>query len=137
MNVEFGCPGCGKAVEVEPGGKSLCRGCGAEAALPPAPPLLGPCVACGCTEVYRHRDFNQKVGLALIALGAILWLVLDSFWPMVVAAAVDLVLYLTLPDVAICYRCRAHHRGFEGVGALPRFDLARHEHYRFEKSRRP
>lgn len=137
MNVEFGCPGCGKAVELEPGAKAPCPRCGAEASLPPAPPLISRCLACGCTELYRHRDFNQKLGLAMVALGALLWLVFGSFWPMVAAAALDLLLYLKLPDVAICYRCRAHHRDFEGIGALPRFDLARHEHYRFEKSARP
>lgn len=135
MKVEFGCPACGRAVELEPGAKAPCPRCGAEAALPPAPPHLGVCLACGCTELYRHRDFNQKLGLAFVVLGALLWLLLRSFWPMVGAAALDLLLYLTLPDVAICYRCKAHHRGFEGTAALPRFDLARHEHYRFEKAR--
>lgn len=137
MTVEFGCPACGRALELEPGATSRCPRCGADAVLPPAPPLLHLCVACGCPELYRHRDFNQKLGLALVALGAVLWLLLGSFWPMVAAAAIDLLLFAALPDVAICYRCRAHHRGFEGVGALSRFDLARHEHYRFEKSRRP
>jgi hypothetical protein len=134
--VEFGCPACGRAVELAPGAKAPCRHCAAETSLPPAPPLLGACVACGCKELYRHRDFNQKLGLLLVALGAILWLVLRTFWPMVAAAALDLLLHVSLPDVAICYRCRAHHRGFEGTPALPRFDLARHEHYRFGKARR-
>jgi hypothetical protein len=55
---------------------------------------------------------------------------------MVAAALLDLVLYLTIPDVAICYRCKAHHRGAEGIRGLPRFDLERHEHYRFEKARK-
>ncbi len=137
MTVEFGCPACGRAIDLEPGTRAPCPHCGAEAVLPPAPPLLGPCVACGCTELYRQRDFNQKLGLLLVALGALLWLVLGSFWPMVAAAVLDLLLYVALPDVAICYRCRAHHRGFEAVGSLPRFELERHEHYRFEKSRRP
>jgi hypothetical protein len=134
--VVFGCPACGKAVELAPGAKGPCPGCGGEAVLSPAPPLLKGCVACGCPEVYRHRDFNQKLGLGLVALGVVLWLALGTFWPMVAAAAIDLLLYLSLGDVAICYRCRAHHRGFDGIPALPRFDLERHEHYRFEKARR-
>lgn len=133
MTVEFGCPACGRAIELEPGAKTPCRHCGAEASLPPAPPLLTACVACACPELYRQRDFNQKLGLVVVALGAILWLVLGSFWPMVAAAAIDLLLYVVLKDVAICYRCKAHHRGFEGVAPLPRFDLARHEHYRFQE----
>jgi len=137
VQVEFGCPACGRAVELAAGTKAPCPRCGAEASLPPAPPHLEACLACGCKELYRHRDFNQKLGLALVALGALLWLVLHSFWPMVAAAALDLVLYLALPDVAICYRCKAHHRGAAGIPDLPRFDLERHEHYRFEKSKKP
>ena len=133
--VVFGCPACGKAVELSPGAKGPCPACGAEASLSPAPPHLQGCAACGCPELYRQRDFNQKLGLLLVAVGAILWYALGSFWPMVAAAAIDLLLYFSLPEVAICYRCRAHHRGFEGIRSLPRFDLERHEHYRFEKSR--
>ncbi|MCK6458263.1 MAG: hypothetical protein L6Q95_00025 [Planctomycetes bacterium] len=136
VKVEFGCPACGRAVEMPAGTKGPCRHCGAEASLPPAPPRLDSCLACGCKELYRQRDFNQKLGLLLVALGAILWLFLGSFWPMAAAAAVDLLLYALLKDVAICYRCKAHHRGAEGIAALPRFDLERHEHYRFEKARR-
>jgi hypothetical protein len=132
--VELGCPKCGRAIEIEAPGTKPCRHCGAETTLraPPETPL---CLACGCPELYRHRDFNQRLGLALVATGALLWLVLGSFWPMVAAAAIDVLLYFTLPDVAICYRCRAHHRGFFWTSTVPRFDLERHEHYRFEKAR--
>ena len=52
-----------------------------------------------------------------------------------IAAAVDLILFFTIPNVAICYRCKAHHREFDNVGDLPAFDLERHEHYRFVKAR--
>ena len=65
----------------------------------------------------------------------VLWFVLGSFLPMVAAALIDLVLYLSLPDVGICYRCKAHHRDFEAVAGLASFDLERHEHYRFVKAR--
>ncbi len=136
VKVEYGCPACGRPIELAAGTKGPCRHCGAEASLPPAPPRLASCLACGCKELYRQRDFNQKLGLLLVALGAILWLFLRSFWPMVAAAALDLLLYVALKDVAICYRCKAHHRGGEGIAELPRFDLERHEHYRFEKARK-
>jgi hypothetical protein len=135
VKVEFGCPACGRPVETEPGAKAMCRRCGAEAALPLPPAAPPPGRACGCPELYRQRDFSQTLGLLLVALGALLWLLLGSFWPMVAAAALDLLLYLLLPDVAICYRCKAHHRDLEATKDLPRFDLERHEHYRFEKAR--
>jgi len=131
VKVEFGCPACGKAVELAPGTAGPCPRCGAEAKLPPAAPgRPETCLACGCNELYRHRDFNQKLGLAIVALGVLLWLLLGSFWPMVAAAAIDLLLYFVLPDVAICYRCKAHHRDFEGIRDIPPFDLERHEHFR-------
>jgi len=137
VKVEFGCPACRRGIELVAGTKAPCPRCGAEASLPAASGKIEACLACGCPELYRHRDFNQKVGLAFVALGALLWLLLGSFWPMVAAAALDLVLYFTLPDVAICYRCHAHHRGAGEIDALPRFNLERHEHYRFEAARKP
>jgi len=136
VKVEFGCPACGAAVEIAPGTAAPCTRCGAEAKLPAAAPgRLEACLACGCTELYRHRDFNQKLGLGIVALGVLLWLLLGTFWPMVVAAALDLLLYFLLPDVAICYRCKAHHRDFEGIAETPPFDLERHEHYRHQARR--
>ena len=136
MTVEFGCPGCGRAVETAPGAAVTCKRCGAEATLPGLEDALSRCLACECPELYRHRDFNQKLGLFLIALGAGLSLWLTTFLPLVIAAAVDLVVYFLIPDVVICYRCKAHHRGFRTLKPLPSFDLERHEHYRFEKARK-
>jgi len=134
VKVEFGCPTCRRALETHPGGTVRCGRCGAEASLPPAG-RLEHCLACQCTDLYRHRDFNQKLGLAIVVMGAGLWFLLGSFLPMVVAAALDLLLYLSIPDVAICYRCKAHHRDTEGIAEIPKFDLERHEKYRVEKAR--
>jgi len=134
MNVVFGCPACKKGVEVGAGGRGVCRHCGAEVSLPAAPERLDSCIVCG-GELYRHRDFNQKLGIAVVALGAILCLLLRSFLPLLGAAALDLLLYKLLPDVAICYRCKAHHRDHPALPTVKPFDLERHEHYRFEKLR--
>ena len=134
MRIEFGCPTCGSALETHPGGQVRCGRCGAEASLP-STAQLERCLACGCTDLYRHRDFNQKLGLAIVAAGVALWIWLGSFWPMVIAAALDLLLYRVLPDVAICYRCKAHHRDDPGIADISKFDLERHEKYRVEKAR--
>jgi len=134
VSVVFGCRACGKGVEGAPGAMVKCPACGAEAALPPAPTPLIACLACGA-ELYRHRDFNQKLGLAIVALGGVLWFLTSSFWALAGAAAIDLLLYRLLPDVAICYACKAHHRDLMGIDALPKFDLERHEHYRFKRAR--
>lgn len=133
MKVEFGCPDCRRALEARPGDTVRCGRCGAEASLPAAE-RLERCLACGCTDLYRHRDFNQKLGLAIVILGIALWIWLGSFWPMVAAAALDLLLYAFLPDVAICYRCQAHHRDAAEIAAIPKFDLERNEKYRRERA---
>ena len=135
MTVEFGCPECGRAVETAPGSTVACRQCGQEITVPASAPELESCLVCSCQELYRHRDFNQKLGLLIIAAGALLWLFMGTFWPMVAAAALDLLLYFTIPDVAICYDCKAHHRDFENIKRIPTFDLERYEHYRFKQAR--
>ena len=135
MSVVFGCPGCGKGIELEPGGSGPCRRCGADVSLPEADGELTACLACQCDELYKHHDFNVKVGIALIVVGAVLCLVLVTFWPLVIAAVIDLLLIFVIGDVAICYRCKAHHREFGNIGSMPAFDLERHEHYRFVKAR--
>lgn len=133
-SVTFGCPHCGKGVDLDPGTSGTCGSCkGAVDLGGTSDQQLTRCLACDCDELYRHRDFNQKAGLAIIAIGAALWIYLGHFWPMLVAAGLDLLLFYSIPDVAICYACKAHHRGFPNVGMLPSFDLERHEHYRWQK----
>lgn len=134
MNAVFCCPACKSAVELEAGGTKNCRKCGAEVSLP-AGERVESCFSCGCKELYRHRDFNVKVGLLLIALGVALSLWLTSFIPLVVAAVLDWVLYATIPDVAICYSCKAHYRDLENLAELRGFDLEVFEKYRWEKAR--
>ena len=134
MNGVFGCPACGRAVELEAGESRACGKCGQEVSLPEGERVES-CPACGCGDLYRHRDFNVKVGLFLIALGVALSLWLTSFIPLVVAALLDWVLYATIPDVAICYSCKAHYRDIENLAELPSFDLEVFEGYRQKQAR--
>ena len=135
MSVVFGCSGCGAAVETEPGGEIECRSCHATSHLKPAAEQLEGCLACSCDELYRHRDFNQKLGIFMILVGIVLSLALSSFWPLAIAAVVDFILWRVFPDVAICYVCKAHHRDLPGLHKIKPFDLERHEHFRFVKAR--
>ena len=129
-SVTFGCPKCGRGIERESGESAPCRHCGEVVAIGMETPP--PCLICGCDEIYRHRDFNQKLGIAIIAVGVTLWIWLETFLPMIGAAVLDLLLFYRVADVAICYRCKAHYRGFTDVGVLSGFDLERHEHFRWE-----
>lgn len=134
MSVVFGCPDCGKGIEGDPGIEVTCR-CGVQATLRSAADELTECLACGCPDLYRHRDFNQKLGILVIALGAIGWIWTGSFWPMVAAAMFDLLLYYFITDVVICYGCKAHHRDLPGMVKIAAFDLEKHEHHRFKQAR--
>ena len=134
MNAVFGCPACGRAVDLDAGEEGHCRQCGAAVSLPAAERLDG-CLVCDGAELYRHRDFNLKLGIVLIAAGAGLSLWLTSFIPLAAAALIDGILYFVIPDVAICYRCKAHYRDLDNIEDFPAFDLERFEHYRWTKAR--
>jgi hypothetical protein len=68
------------------------------------------CAVCGSEFLYWQKDFNQKAGCALVALGAALvpWTYGLS---LAVMALVDFVLYQLLPRVSVCYVCKARYRG--------------------------
>jgi hypothetical protein len=87
------------------------------------------CPICAGYEFYRQRDFNRRLGLALVILGALL------AWPtrglsLLVVAIVDLALYALLPRITICYRCEAIFRGLPAGAAGGDFDLATADKYR-------
>jgi hypothetical protein len=50
-------------------------------------------------------------------------------------AFIDLLLYLFMPDVLVCYRCGARHGGSAGVDQIEYFNLETSERYRQEKIR--
>lgn len=102
------------------------------------------CAACGTDDLYWQKDFPQGLGLAIVILG---FIVSSVFWyynrPLMTyaillsSALLDMVLYYRVPNVTICYRCLAQHRG---VGSNPEsrfkfFDLAIGERYRQERIR--
>lgn len=138
--LSLACPGCGRPVETpldtaRP--TATCPGCGRETPLPEAAGLApgalpGVCVVCGSHDLHVQRDFNRALGLTIAAVG----LALGPFtsWISTVAAiAVDALLYVTVPLVAICYACSAQYRGFPRDQAPRAFDIAIHDAYKFGK----
>lgn len=99
---------------------------------------LTTCPKCGCRDLFVRKDFPQKTGLAVVVLAGLAFLVLaarrDTFylgvWVLLGAAAVDAVLYLVVPKVTTCYRCRADFRGVPLNPAHGPFELAVAEKYR-------
>ncbi len=91
--------------------------------------LLNQCPVCGCSDLYKQKDFNRKVGVGLIIVGVCL-----SFFTygisLVVVTLLDWWLFRKVDEVGCCYLCRAVFRDGEVIRNLPHFDLVLHDHYR-------
>lgn len=121
------CPRCGRSIPVgKTAGSADCSTCGERIALArryePVPTAPETCAVCGSERLYWRKDFNQKLGCALIALGAVLtpWTYGLS---LAALALVDLVLYQRLPRVTVCYVCGATYRGVPPHPSHRPFDL--------------
>jgi hypothetical protein len=132
--IAFACPRCGGEARAGLDGRARCASCGVETILTPSSSLLEQglvdrCPACGGEQLYVQRDFNQKAGLAIVVLGAILAPFTPFYSSLFVAALVDAILYMVLPEISVCYRCQAHFRGFARNPKHGAFDLHVAEQY--------
>ena len=121
-------------------GSGRCRSCAAEARLDVPVEMMGSrvverCPACGSQLLYVQRDFNQKVGLGIVVVGAVLAPFTPFYSSLIVAALVDAGLYALLPEITVCYRCHAHFRGFARNPRHQAFDLHLAEQYDVEAPR--
>ncbi len=87
------------------------------------------CSRCGSTAFYVQKDFDQRLGCAILALGAALALLaawrFGGVWlvpVLLVFAAADFVLARRVPPVVICYRCDTEYRGVPDAGAYKPYD---------------
>ncbi len=76
------------------------------------------CPVCGGGDFYIRKDFDPKVGLALVVAGALISAVfyffgrdLIAYGILATAVLIDLVVYGRLKDVTVCYRCHSEFRG--------------------------
>jgi hypothetical protein len=104
---------------------------------------LETCRLCGNAELYKKKDFPHWLGILILAGASLAFMVFHAWylpylaWTVLIASAViDGVLYLTVGDVIVCYRCEAHYRGFPTGPQHKPFDLGVHERYRQERIRR-
>jgi len=78
--------------------------------------------------LYVQKDFNRRLGLAIVLLG-----VLFSYHTyglsLLVCAIIDFILYRVLPLVTVCYKCGAIHRGFVSNPRHVGFDMHTAEQY--------
>lgn len=148
MQIVFQCPACQRLNyrDVSSVNRSLdCSDCDWKRDIPGSD-LDGEtprrCLACGNGDLWRQKDFPQGLGLLMVATGAILstiaWWNYEEIWAigiLLAFAAVDLVLYVAMPDVLVCYRCSSRHRKASIPDDHPRFNLELNERYRQEELR--
>jgi hypothetical protein len=136
--IAFACPACGGEAASGPDGHGRCRACGrpAELTIPATlrdTRVIERCPACDSALLYVQRDFNQKVGLGVVVVGAVLAPFTPFYSSLVVAALVDAGLYALLPEITVCYRCHAHFRGFARNPKHDAYDLHIAEQYDVRK----
>jgi hypothetical protein len=100
------------------------------------------CLVCPSTDLFVRKDFPQRLGVGIVALGilasCITWayaLVVATFAVLFATALVDVVLYLLVSDVLACYRCGALYRSPGGTGPHGPFNLETHERHRQHSAR--
>lgn len=138
MTISFRCPEpeCQAVNQVQASETDAsCRSCGRSLPMALSKEILrnnrvDVCPRCAKTDFYVQRDFNGKIGLGIAAAFALVGLVfvaLDRpvyFYACLGAAAVvDLVLYLSLPEITICYNCKTAFRGARKNPTHQPFDL--------------
>ena len=147
MNVTFACPKCAAAgrcqVEADPA-ELNCRHCGASIQVSGGfdGERLENCLVCSSRDLFVRKDFPQRLGVGLVALGivgsSVAWAyshLLLTFGILFATALIDVVLYVIVPNALMCYRCSAQYRGLSGLDDHGAFNLETHERYRQQAAR--
>jgi ribosomal protein L37AE/L43A len=130
------CDRCGRdyRAPVAEDGAVVCPHCRATAAGPGPGPLAPPCPFCQSRHYYQQKDFNPVVGIGLVVIGAAL--VPKTYGLSLPALClVDWWLYRRVPDLAVCYKCRARFRGFALAPEIQIYN--HHTAYYYEQFERP
>lgn len=148
MNLDFSCPGCHRGVRtsVEPADTAIeCPKCGQSITVPADAyddGHLQRCLVCPSTDLFVRKDFPQRVGVVIVAVGivgsCITWansMLVATFAVLFATALIDVVLYLIVPDALTCYRCGATYRTSNAAGRHGPFDLETHERHRQQAAR--
>jgi hypothetical protein len=76
------------------------------------------CPVCGGSDFYLRKDFDPKLGLTVVIIGALIsagfyWYGRDLIAYSILGAAtlIDLIVYGRLGEVTVCYRCHTEFRG--------------------------
>lgn len=126
MQILARCPKCDAGLPIrsdEAPPAIKCGRCGRDISLSFSDPVradrtVDRCPLCQGTDFYTRKDFDPKVGLAMVIIGALIsaafyWFGRDlvAYSILAVAVLVDLVVYGRLKDLTVCYRCHTEFRG--------------------------
>jgi len=106
-------------------------------------PALHTCPLCGNHELYKQKDFPHWLGLTILTVACLAsvltygWYEKWLTWAILIGSAlIDGVLYLSVGDAVVCYRCGASFTGFQPTDAHKPHELTIAERYRQERLRR-
>jgi len=137
LDIVAKCPQCDAGLPVRaPSAPPLisCGNCGKEIPIDVSPAVradegVDRCPVCSGGDFYRRKDFNPKVGVTIVAIGASIsavfyWFKRDfiAYSILGFATLIDLFIYGRLKDITVCYRCHSEFRGAYTCTA-PGFDL--------------
>ena len=137
---QLACPRCGGMVEVPAGAITWSNAAGGPAEPGSGVPVLRRCLVCPSSDLFARKDFPQRLGVGIVVIGfaasCVTWawqLLVPTFAILFGTAAVDVLLYLFMPECLTCYRCGARYRAAGGPHGG--FDLETHERHRQQKIR--
>jgi hypothetical protein len=94
------------------------------------------CISCGHDALYRQKDFNRQLGMAIVGLGIVISIVIFArnqpiyaMSALAITALVDFLAYFLVGEVTVCYSCHAIYRGFKRNPEHEPFDLKKLEKY--------
>ncbi len=148
MQISFDCPKCLKLTRGEVTQTShgvICTDCGwtrpvGQGDVEGETPAR--CLVCGCDDLWRQKDFDQRLGVFIVGIGVLLSTIAVYYMLPGVAMLIlmafglaDWVLYAILPDRLVCYRCHAQYHRVPNPAKTAAFDLEVNERYRQEAIR--
>jgi hypothetical protein len=87
------------------------------------------CSRCAATAFFVEKDFDQRLGCALLALGAVLALLVSRLFggvwfvpALLLFAGLELLVARRVGSVVICYRCDTEYRGVPDAAAYKPYD---------------
>ena len=148
MQLAFRCPACDQTVIADCSTETDqldCRACAWHREIPAgsiSDEQPTACLVCGCSDLWRQKDFPQRLGLLFVGLGILFSTIAWSRHEPAIAigilmffALIDMILYAFMKDMLVCYRCGARHRRTPLSDDHPNFDLEIAERYRQQELR--